>query len=414
MTTLNATPATVQAQMKAAQPGDALKLEPGDYGHLLFKAVVKAEPGVEVLGAGATLASLFLTGCEGIAVRGVTMKSEVTQAVKVYTSKRILIEAFDLSGVPLTTACLWARWNEDLIIQGCRFHDARHGIFHEGNVRLVIRGNDFRDLHGDGMRGGLNSDGVLIEDNSGTDLHLQGADHLDFIQFWTTAATKPTRNVTIRRNHYFRGAGSPAQGILMGDEAGVGYENLLIEDNVIVGSLYNGISVSGGRMPVVQRNYVQPMDGGFDAKGKAVDKAWIMFRGSDGGQSIDNFASLFQSYQNVTEPTNTGFTPVPMAQDGDYAAARTWMARNDAPSAPADTLDALIADLKAQLAAEAEDDAALDARALEAETRAAGLEAELKAAKASREIVSADRDDDRAALIAIQSAAASALASFPA
>lgn len=420
--TLTATPATVQAALKAAQPGDLVALESGAYGDLVIKALEKAgvvhlEPAPR---ATVDLRSFTITKSAGFSARGLRLEDPTAKnyQVGIMSSRDVLIENFEVSGETQKTAAVWARFNSGVSILGLKAHDIRQGVFHEGNSGIVIARGDFRDIWGDAIRGGLNSDGVLIEDNAFTDLHQLGADHLDAIQFWTTRATQPTRNVVIRDNVYRRGNGSPAQFILIGDEEGVGYDGLLIEGNGGVGGLYNGISVSGGRDAIVRDNFVQPMEGAFDARGKAVTNVWVQYRGSTGGHSSDNFGSLFQPYQNVADPVNERFTAVPLATAGDYSALDAWLKRNDAP---ADARDAEIAALKAQLAAEALDDAALDARAVEAEARAVeaearavALEADLKAAKAALEIVSVDRDDDRAALAAIQAAAASALASFPA
>lgn len=349
MATLNATPANLSAQIKAAQPGDVISLV-GDFPDVVVKVSEKAAPGVVIQPAdGATLRSIFFTGCAGFTVRGFRFTAPVAQSVKMTTCKRIVVEDCQMSGDVGLTDGVWVRWCEEVTVRHCAFANLWHGIFHEGNKGLVMADLEFRDIYGDAIRGGLNSDGVTIQRITATDLHQVGGDHLDVIQFWTTKATQPTRNVLIEDVVYRRGEGDPAQGVLIGNEAGLRYENVTVRRVAAVGGLYNGISISGGGADVVIEDcFVQPMEGAKDAAGKVVDKVWIQTRGSTGGVVRDSFATLVQGYQNAVNASVSGFTAVPMAKAGDYSALEAWLKRRDPP---ADARDAELSELRADLAA---------------------------------------------------------------
>lgn len=401
MTTYDVTPATQAAAMKAAMAGDLVRLGSGDYGDLSFRSLVKTGGQVNVEpapGAAVAMRSLTVSKSEGLALRGLALADQTPRnaQVLVANSTRVLLEGFELTGETTKTAGVWARFNTDVTIRDVKAHGLRHGIFHEGNVGFLLEGGDLRDLCGDAVRGGLNSDGVTLRRLAIADLHQVGGDHLDAIQFWTTAAKGPTKNVLIEDVVYRRGTGDPAQGVLVGDEAGVGYPGLIIRRVAAVGGLYNGISVSGGANPVIEDCFVQPMEGAKDAKGKAVTNVWIQTRGSTGGQVADSFGSLYQGYQNTSDAKVSGWTTVPMAKAGDYSALDAWLKRRDPP---ADPRDAAVIEANAKAAA--------------AQAELEALRADLKGARAALDVISADRDDDRAALAAIRTSAEAALASYP-
>lgn len=336
---LTATAAQFGAVLQSAKPGDTIRLRGEGWGDQFWRNVVKAAPGVVVRpdhGQDIVLNSLTLSHSEGLTVRGVRVKSAAAQAVRVLSSKRVAIESCDISGDPTTTDGAWVRFSEDVAIRGCRFHDLRRGVFHEVNRRFTVEDGDFRNIYSDAIRGGRETDGVIFRRLNITNLHLVGGDHLDAIQFWTTNAKVPTRNVLIEDVVYRRGDGDPAQGILIGNEADLPYENIVVRRVAVVGGLYNGISLSGVINGVVEDSFVQPMAGAVDARGKPVDRVWIQFRGSTGGVSRNNAATLFQPYQNVSDPSNEGFRRIKGAKKGDYSDLEAWLAEPRATSPQGD------------------------------------------------------------------------------
>ena len=329
--TLQATVAELPGALRSAAPGDTIRLKGDGWGDQRWDHVVKAAPGVVVEpgpGARSVFASLTISNSEGVGVKGVTFASQGAQAVKILSSKRITLEDCEISGDTKITDGLWVRASTDVTIRGCRLHDLWHGVFHEANTRLTVEDSDFRELYSDALRGGRDSDGVIFRRLRITDLHQVGADHLDAIQFWTTGATRPTRNVLIEEVVYRRGKGDPAQGVFVGNETNIPYENIVVRRFAAVGGLYHGISLSGVTGGVVEDCFLQPMIGGFDAKHRAIDRVWIQFRRSAGGKARDNIATSFKSSENMSEPSSSGFKAVAIAKEGDYAALDAWLARH--------------------------------------------------------------------------------------
>jgi Ca2+-binding RTX toxin-like protein len=111
---------------------------------------------------------------------------------------------------------------------------------------LNVTGNDVHDIRSDGFDF-ADVDHVLIEGNYIHDFHTSEAsgDHADMIQFWTAGTTSPSTDIVISDNFLNSGAGSLTQSIFMGNEvAGMVYENVTIENNVIYNSHIHGITVA--------------------------------------------------------------------------------------------------------------------------------------------------------------------------
>ncbi|MFD1612410.1 hypothetical protein ACFSCW_11415 [Sphingomonas tabacisoli] len=109
--------------------------------------------------------------------------------------------------------------------------------------------NDLRD-----MREGLEVQGarnIVIERNRFEKFRPFEGDHADAIQFFTTGLTQPgdtaAQDVTIRDNLML--LDSKAQGVFAGDEINIagtpkGYARFVIENNIIVGAGWHGITTA--------------------------------------------------------------------------------------------------------------------------------------------------------------------------
>ena len=115
-------------------------------------------------------------------------------------------------------------------------------------------GARFQDNHLKTIREGLQIVGgrnIVIERNRFEDFRPFGADHADAVQFFTTGLTRPgdtaARDVTIRDNMII--AAGKAQGIFSRDEidlaaSGRGYQRFTIEDNIVIGAGWHGITAA--------------------------------------------------------------------------------------------------------------------------------------------------------------------------
>jgi len=129
---------------------------------------------------------------------------------------------------------------------------------------IVIEGNDFSKLQGDGIQGG-GWDGVKIADNYMHDFYgsTQTVNHTDMIQIWGTNTSFAARNVEITGNVLDAGDGAVTQGIFIRNEdfgttkAASGYlQNISITNNTIYNGAPNGISVADVDGLVLENNTV--------------------------------------------------------------------------------------------------------------------------------------------------------------
>lgn len=153
---------------------------------------------------------------------------------------------------------LLVRDSRNVTVTGCEFEQLFHGLSHLDSNGLTITANSFHDLRTDGIRGGGSSN-VTIDGNKFTDFYPISGDHPDAIQFWTTNTTAPVRKITVTKNEIVRGKGAPMQGVFFRDNQGLPFEDVTITDNIVVGGLYNGVTMESGTNVTVENNVVVPL-----------------------------------------------------------------------------------------------------------------------------------------------------------
>ena len=156
-------------------------------------------------------------------------------------------------------------------IENNEFFDFNRGLGVSQSSDVVVRGNDIHDIRMDGMNFAEIA-GALIENNYIHDFRgsANSLDHCDMIQFWTNRTDSPSTDITIRNNHLDIGNGTPTQSIFMRNEevdsgrAGseMLYQNILIEDNVIINGHLHGITVGETAGLTIRSNTVLHADGG--------------------------------------------------------------------------------------------------------------------------------------------------------
>ena len=155
--------------------------------------------------------------------------------------------------------------NTRLTIENNEFTDWHRALIVDSSHDVIVRGNEIHNISSDGMDFAHNTS-LLIEDNYIHDFYISYAagDHADMIQFWTTGGSSPTTDVIIRGNILDIGDGEEAQAIFMRNEmvdlgyAGeeMFYQNILIEENVILNSHIHGITVGETDGLVIRNNSV--------------------------------------------------------------------------------------------------------------------------------------------------------------
>lgn len=139
----------------------------------------------------------------------------------------------------------WIRGGGNVQISDCRFSDSRYGIGMLNTENVTIRFNEFRNLQTDGIRGGgINN--LTISENILGDFSPKAGEHPDGIQLWSTNQKVAAKNITIRDNLVVRNRGGIIQGIFVRDTNNMlPFEDLTVSGNLTIGTMYNGISLTG-------------------------------------------------------------------------------------------------------------------------------------------------------------------------
>ena len=148
------------------------------------------------------------------------------------------------------------RSSKNIVLTRSYFANFRHGLELLNVDSAQITLNEFEKLQTDAIRGG-GVNRILIANNVITGFSPRKGDHPDGIQLWSTNQKKPGTDIEIRGNLVARGKGAATQGIFIRDtKLKMPFERLNIADNLIIGGLYNGISVSGASGVTVSNNCV--------------------------------------------------------------------------------------------------------------------------------------------------------------
>jgi len=138
------------------------------------------------------------------------------------------------------------RNGQDVTIERSTFENMTGNIAFVRSNGIVFRNNQLRRIReGIQIQGGGN---ILIEHNRFEEFMPAKGDHADAIQLFTAGLgpnEQAAHDITIRDNLIL--AGGKAQGVFAGDELklagqGRGFRNFTIENNVIVGAAWHGIS----------------------------------------------------------------------------------------------------------------------------------------------------------------------------
>jgi len=327
-TTLTATPANVAAKVQAAQPGDVVQLESGEY--VLHINARKAAPGVTITpasGAHVVASEIVANGSsnltfDGIEVAMTPAANGVTAAGK--GTENIVfnhIKVHQADNQSLASVGFWIRLASNITIQNSEVQWAHRGIAVLDSDHVTIKDNLIHDIKVDGMELAGTTD-TTITGNKATNFHPTPGDHPDFIQWWGTAITK-TNNLNIEGNHYERGTGGIAQGIFGEDGS-----NITIKGNSLLGVMYNGIGIARAQDVLIDANFVD----GYPDMGTriivrgACDRVTIS---NNTTPAVINYVQAGETpCKSVTQKNNnTRLKPVSVT---DQSAYRSWLAQKNA------------------------------------------------------------------------------------
>lgn len=251
--------------LSTAQEGDTIYLAPGTYDSILVRSLGNIGVTVTSLDPDnpAILTGVTMSDTSGVRFSEVIFESpaDVTNAfrfssVSDITFSGVVFRGPDNLGSGNEVSPLLIRSSSDITIVDSEFYNVWHGVKLLDVDGIVITGSYFHDIRTDGIRGGGVSNAV-ITNNFFTDFHPIGNDHPDAIQFWSTNQDEPGRNLIISDNLIVRGEGAPIQGIFIRDTFdNMPFENVSITGNIVLGGLYNGISVGGVNGGEITNNIV--------------------------------------------------------------------------------------------------------------------------------------------------------------
>lgn len=336
--------------IRSASAGDTIYLAAGTYDTVWIRNLGDLDIKIASLDESnpAIVTGLRLSGSSGVTFEGLIFEAgegannafTVSGADDVHFSN-VVVRGPDNIGSGEEVSPFMIRSSTNVSVTDSEFYHAKHALALLDVEGLVISGNSFHDIRCDGVRGGGVSD-ALITNNMFTDFspwNTGGSgDHPDAIQLWSTAQDEPGRNITISDNLIYRGDGLPMQGIFIRDTYNnLPFENLTITGNVVLGGLYNGISVGGVIGGELTNNVVIAMDG---------QRSWIRV-GSDTDFVIeDNVATRYSEYNRDTPYHESNLT-IEGGTSFVEAALRAWTASGS--NMLADLTGILVGDVRPDL-----------------------------------------------------------------
>lgn len=344
------TKAELLSALGKASGGDVIQLSGGNYGQLSLKGVAFSSNVSIVSKSGgdpATFTGLSLDQVKNISFDGVTFDyhsasgvSTSTRPFSISGSQNVTIRNSTFDGDVAKGVSeiedgfgagygLMIRDSSQISIENNAVFNFTRGIVVGNSSDVAITGNNIHSLRCDGMDFAAVSN-TLIENNWVHDFRCDpgSGDHPDMIQFWTSGTTTPSTNIIIRGNHLDVGDGGWTQSIFMRNElvdsgqagSDMFYQNILIEDNVIVNAHAHGITVGETVGLTIRNNTVLHNDGGAsDGPDGGVEIPAINVALTASGVIIaNNLVSAISGYEGQSGWTVSGNV---LVQDQDASAA---------------------------------------------------------------------------------------------
>lgn len=335
MITTASSAATLKTALSSAKAGDTILLQPGVYSVINLSKVnftgevtiASADSGRPAVLTGLEISNssnLTFDGLEWDTSRGVQAKPFVVSGSKNIRFKDLDVHGSLNSNPQDDRTGLLIRGSDKVTVEGSTFHELQSGVAHLDCTNLSILDNTFDGIQMDGVRGG-GSSWVTIAGNSFTNFRPESGDHPDAIQFWTTNTTTSAHDITITDNVFLRGSGARAQGIFLGNEVNLPYDNVTISGNLMAGTMYNGIYVYKATDVTVTNNVVT----GFTDQ-----QSYIQVSYADRVLVDGNSSNAFRLSTGVTNIAFTKNVSIAQVADGGAGVYAAWMAGNeDAPVA---------------------------------------------------------------------------------
>lgn len=316
--------AELQTALSQATSGDKITLQQGDYGALVLTdqdfgtvdapvTIVSADPGAPAIISGLDLKNVSglrfenvtfdytfaegdnpewadpftLSQCENIAFHDTVFDGDLTEG------RNDIVDGSP-AGFGLKLAYCDGVSVTESTFSG--FFKAFHVFY---STDTTFSGNEVTEIRSDGLNF-VASQGILVENNHIHSFHVLegGDDHRDMIQFWTEGTDVPSSDIVIRSNLLDVGTGGYTQSIFMLNEmverhktAGeeMYYQDITIENNVIVNSHFHGITVGASDGVIVRNNSVLRNPDGQQELGEGdISTPFISVSGMSKNVTIEN------------------------------------------------------------------------------------------------------------------------------
>jgi hypothetical protein len=334
--TILATPANIPALAKAAQPGDTVQLPGGTYPLGLYNinppaccVTLAPAPGAVVVISG----DLETNGSSNLVIQGLTvaMAPATQYGVTAWDNQNVTYDGLKIhqaDNALLSGVGVFVRNGSGVTVKNTELSWLGVGITVLDSSGAQVLGNNLHDINVDGIDL-AGADSAKALGNTITNMHPGDGDHPDCIQWWPTAANPNPAHIVISGNRCERGSGGIPQGFF-----GASGSDVSITGNIALGTMYNGISMSGVTGGVISGNFLQP----YPDMGTQ-----IIVRGGTSGVTIDqNAAPTVSNYNPAGEPANTNITiganaVTTPAVAGDYTQLIAWQKATGGAPAPAPT-----------------------------------------------------------------------------
>jgi hypothetical protein len=245
--------AALAAALKSATPGETIELAPGSYSGVKLVYENFSSPVTitsESAAKPAVLEGLDVSYDSNLHFTNLEISSvgstDPYYAVRVMNSQNISFAHLEVQGNLSETPSqnvsgFGVEKSSNVSVSDSTFNDLYIGFAANINTNVSVVGNSFTDMDKSGVGMGAVT-GANISNNNFTDFNTPYGTHSDAIQLYTASMPNGSSNVVIDGNLYYRGDGTPAQGIFVQDEQGtMPYDNITIDDNTMIGGEWNAI-----------------------------------------------------------------------------------------------------------------------------------------------------------------------------
>lgn len=301
----------LQAALAAAKGGETILLGAGTYAQFGLSRVKPASM-VTIMSADSSnpvhIQGMELDDCANLTFRNieVSINMRTMNQLNLTHSTNVHFDKLKLHDpVNKNRGAVLFRWDNNVSLKNSEVYDMA-GLRIIATTDVTISGNDLHDLSGDGIQSSATSN-IAIKNNTITDIYSGPGDHPDAIQFFTLNQTESARNIVITGNTYTRGGGNITQGIFMGNESGIRYQDVTISGNRIIGGMYNGIALGEVDRATISNNIVQ----GYEDM-----PSWIIIQKSTNSTLSNNRSTAYihenQGNTNLTVSNNETIQAAPV------------------------------------------------------------------------------------------------------